>query len=103
LTWGLIVLAPIASSRTLAAIVCGSAFASFVGVPIGAVVVGELQGFDAWLRIGTILIVALIVVGLIRACRMLGVRSFPVGGIVAEKVRNRTGERQAIQPQTARL
>jgi len=103
LTWGLIVLAPIASSRTLAAIVSGSAFASFVGVPIGAVVVGELQGFDPWLRIGTILVVALIVVGLIRACRTLGVRSFPVGEIAKEKVRNRTGERQAIQPQTARL
>jgi hypothetical protein len=103
LTWGLIVLAPIASSRTLAAIVCGSAFASFVGVPIGAVVVSELQGFDSWLRVAAVLLVALVLIGLVRACRTLGVRSLPPAEIVTNKIHPRTSERQAIQPQTVHL
>jgi hypothetical protein len=72
LTWGLIVLAPIASSRTLAAIVAGSAFSCFLGVPIGAVLVQQLRGFDVWLRGGVILLAVLLLAATIRELRRLG-------------------------------
>jgi alpha-1,6-mannosyltransferase len=72
LTWGLIVLAPIASSRTLAAIFAGSAFSCFLGVPIGAVLIQELHGFDVWLRGGVIVLVVLLLAAVLRELRRLG-------------------------------
>jgi hypothetical protein len=73
LTWGLIVLAPIASSRTFAAIVAGSSFSCFLGVPMGAVLLQQLRGFDVWLRGGVLALAVLVVVASIRALRRLGV------------------------------
>lgn len=103
LTWGLIVLAPVASSRTLIAIVGGSAFSSFLGVPIGAVVVGELQGFDSWLRVGILLTLVLSAAAAVRACRILGLKSLPESELASHRLGLRISDPHAIQPQTARL
>jgi hypothetical protein len=103
LTWGLIVLAPIASSRTLIAIVCGSAFASFLGVPIGAVVVGEVHGLDFWVRVVAFLVAALIAFGLVRECRILGMKTMPPDENAVKPLCSKATDEQAIQPQTARL
>jgi alpha-1,6-mannosyltransferase len=103
LTWGLIVLAPVASSRTLIAIVVGSSFSSFLGVPIGAVLIEQLQGFDVWLRIGVIFLAALLLVAAVRELRRLG--TGPSMGIEPGLGRRASNSVDAlpIQPQTVRL
>jgi alpha-1,6-mannosyltransferase len=99
LTWGLIVLAPVASSRTLLAIVCGSAFSSFLGVPMGAVLFQLLQGCQAWLRVGVIVLLVVSLLAALRELWMLGTRSSSAGlefrRLVASSV-----EAHAIQSQT---
>jgi hypothetical protein len=99
LTWGLIVLAPVASSRTLLAIVGGSAFASFIGVPMGAVLVQLLQGCDGWFRAGVIVLLALLLVAAVRELWMLGTRS-PSAGLEFRRLVVSTGDAHAIQSQT---
>jgi hypothetical protein len=79
LTWGLIMLAPIASSRALAGIVASSAFSCFLGVPIGAVLIQQLQGFDVWLRVGVILLAVLVLAAALRELRRLGAAPSPTG------------------------
>jgi hypothetical protein len=102
LTWGLIVLAPVASSRTLLAIVGGSAVSSFVGVPMGAVLVQLLQGCQAWLRTGVIVLLVLLLVATVRELWMLGTRSSSAGlefrRLVASSVETHTIQSQAIGP-----
>jgi alpha-1,6-mannosyltransferase len=99
LTWGLIVLAPVASSRTLLAIIGGSAFSSFVGVPIGAVLVQLMQGCDAWFRLGAIALLVLLLVASIRELWMLGTRS-SAAGLEFRRLVAGTVDVHAIQSQT---
>jgi alpha-1,6-mannosyltransferase len=102
LTWGLILLAPVASSRTLLAIVGGSAFSSFLGVPMGAVLVQLLQGCHAWLRVGVIVLLVLVLVAAIRELWMLGTRSSSAGQefrrLVAGSVEAQAIQTQAVGP-----
>jgi hypothetical protein len=102
LTWGLIVLAPIASSRTLLAIVGGSAFASFLGVPMGAVLFQLLQGGHAWLRVGVIVLLVVLLLVAVRELWMLGTRSSSAGlefrRLVASSVETHTIQSQTVGP-----
>lgn len=103
LTWGLIVLAPVASARTLLAIVVGSSFASFLGVPIGAVVIQQVQGLDVWLRGGVILLATLLLVVTVRKLRVLGARSSSSSGLGLRRLVASTVEARTMSSQTFRL
>jgi alpha-1,6-mannosyltransferase len=102
LTWGLIVLAPVASSRTLLAIVGGSAFSSFLGVPIGAVLIQLLQGCHEWLRVGVMVLLVLLLVVVVRELWRLGTRSSSAGlefrRLVAGSVEAHTIQSQTVGP-----
>jgi alpha-1,6-mannosyltransferase len=102
LTWGLIVLAPVASSRTLLAIVGGSAFSSFLGVPMGAVLIQLLNGCQAWLRVGLIALLVLLLAAAVRELWLLGTRSSPAGlqfrRLVAGSVEAHTIQSQTVGP-----
>ena len=103
LTWGLIVLAPIASSRTLAAIVAGSAFSCFLGVPMGAVLFQQLRGFDGWLRGGVILLAVLVLAGVVRELRRLGSSPSLTRGPGLFRPALSSVDANAVQSQTFRL
>jgi hypothetical protein len=55
LTWAAILLAPVVTRRALASLAVGSAVACFLGLPLGALLIGEFEATNAIVQIAVVL------------------------------------------------